>query len=367
MNVKTGLIAVGFALMTGITFGQKKVETDAVMAYKSFENALQSGDMENAKKSLLKAKSSIDEAAANPETSKSPKTLFYKGEIYASMLIAAPMINQEELTAAVPKDAKEQAIQAYKDSYNSSTKFHADIKNSVAQIQTLLLNTGSAAYEKKMFKEATQAFAAVNDFTSIINVTDTLSIYYAGICAESDTNWVEAAKYYRKCADLNYKPDVIYRTTAIAYIRADQKEEALHFLKEAINKAPKDKHLYFALGTIAMDMNDDELVETNLKKAYEIDPKYADAYYNLGSYFSSKGLDLRQKSNDLPPNAKQEADEMLSKSLEFYKMALTPLEKYVELQPKDAVVLLSLVKICRALQDKDKEAKYMKMLDEAKK
>lgn len=366
-QIKTGVIALGLVFVSGLSFGQKPNETSAAMKFQEFERAFGSGDMENAKKAILKAKGFVDLAAANPETEKSAKTLFYKGEIYTSLvLMSGVAANDAEFMKEVPEDADQQGINAYKASLASSNKFKSDIENSVRQVQQLLRNAGSMAAEKKMFKEGLEAFSMVNNYTNIIGQTDTLSLYYAGICAENDTNWTEAAKYYRQCADMNYKPESIYRTTAVAYIRSGQKDEALAFLKQAIVKSPKDKHLYFALGTIAMDMQDDELVQTNLSKATEIDPNFADAYYNLGSYFSSKGLDLRKKAADLPPSAKKESDELLNKSLEFFKLALIPLEKYVSLQPKDSEVLLSLVKMARALNDKEKEAKYKAMLDASK-
>jgi tetratricopeptide (TPR) repeat protein len=366
IQLKTKSILLGLTLLSGVTFGQKMVETDAIMNYKSFETAFQAQDMPSMKKSILKAKDFIDKAAAHPDTQKSPKTLFYKGEIYMSLILVAGMANDPEFTKLVPEDADKQAVAAYKEAYTTSDKFDPEIKQSVVQIQNLMRNGGSMAFEKKMYKEAMEAFASVNQFTQIIGQTDTLAIYYAGVSAENDTNWVEAAKYYRQCADLNYKPESIYRSTAVAYIKANQKEEALTFLQEAIKKSPRDKHLYFALGTIAMDMGNDDLVLENLNKAVEVDPKYADAYYNLGSYFSSKGLDLRKKSNDLPANAKKESDAMLAESLVFYKKALDPLEKYIALEPKDVEVLNSLVKIARALGDAEKEAKYKQMLDAAR-
>ena len=69
-------------LTTAVSWGQKKSETDAALAFKSYETALMSQDFDNAKKNLLKAKGFIDQAASNAETEKSAKTLFYKGEIW---------------------------------------------------------------------------------------------------------------------------------------------------------------------------------------------------------------------------------------------------------------------------------------------
>lgn len=366
LNITKGAILAGILMISSLSFAQKKFETDAALAFQNFEKARMSGDMVEGKKQLLKAKEAIDIASASPDTEKSPKTLFLKGEIYTSMLFLK-MLGDAEFNKNIPENAKEISIKAYKDAYDLSNKYDSDIEKSVNTIRQMLYATGSAAFDAKKYKEAMTSFAVVNDYTNVINQIDTMSIYYAGIAAENDTNWVQAAEYYKKAADYNYKPDVIYRSTAMAYIKAGQNEKAFDFLKQAIAKSPKDKHLYFALGTIAMEMNDDKTVLENLNKAVEIDPKYADAYYNLGSYFSSKGLELRQKASDLPPNAKKESDELLAKSLEFYALAMDPLEKYAAISPKDLDVLNSLVKIARAVKNPEKEAKYKKMLDDAKK
>lgn len=365
LNMTKGALLAGIFMISSLSFAQKKVETDAALALQAFEKAQMGGNMEEAKKQLLKAKESIDIASTNPETEKSPKTLFLKGEIYTNMLFLK-VLGDAEFNKNVPEDAKDVAIKAYKESYDLSNKYDSDIQNSVGVIKQMLHPIGSAAYEAKKFKEAGEIFGTINDFNSVLNVIDTVYIYYQGMAAESDENWAQAAEYYKKCADMNYKPNEIYRATAMAYIRGGQNEKAIEFLKHAIEKSPKDKHLYFALGTIAMEMKDDQTVLSNLNKAIEIDPKYSDAYYNLGSYFSGKGFDLRQKAGDLPPSAKKESDELLAKSLEYYGFAMDPLEKYIAIVPKDLEVLNSLIKIARALKNTEKETKYKQMLDAAK-
>ncbi|MGV3612141.1 MAG: tetratricopeptide repeat protein [Fluviicola sp.] len=365
LNITKGAILAGILLVSSLSFAQKKVETDAALAFQNYEKAQISGDMVEMKKQLIKAKESIDIAAANPETEKSPKTLFLKGEIYTSMLLMK-MLGDAEFNKNVPENAKEISTKAYKEAYDLSNKYDSDIENSVNTIKTMLYSTGSAAFDAKKYKEAMMAFSTVNDYMNVLNQLDTTAIYYAGIAAENDSNYVQAAEYYKRAADANYKPNEIYRATAMAYIKAGQNEKAVDFLKQAIAKSPKDKHLYFALGTIAMEMNDDKTVLENLNKAVEIDPNYGDAYYNLGSYFSGKGFELRQKAGNLPPNAKKESDELLAKSLEFYGFAMDPLEKYVAISPKDLDVLSSLIKIARALKNTEKEAKYKQMLDAAK-
>ncbi|WP_430402655.1 tetratricopeptide repeat protein [Fluviicola sp.] len=367
LNITKGALLAGIIMISSLSFAQKKIETDAALALQNYEKALASGDMVEMKKQILKAKESIDIAAANPETEKSPKTLYLKGEIYSylfTMRIIA--MNDAEFMKSIPENATESAIKAYKEAYDISNKYDSDIQTSVGNMKIQLHPIGSAAYEAKKYKEAGIIFGVINDYSSVLNQIDTIYIYYQGLAAQGDSNWVQAAEFYKRCADLNYMPNEIYRSTAMAYIKAGQNDKAITFLKQAIAKSPKDKHLYFALGTIAMEMNDDPTVLENLNKAVEIDPTYGDAYYNLGSYFSGKGLELRQKASNLPPNAKKESDELLAKSLEFYGFAMDPLEKYVAINPKDVDVLNSLTKIARALKNTEKEAKYKQMLDAAK-
>jgi tetratricopeptide (TPR) repeat protein len=366
LNITKGALLAGITLISTLSFAQKRVETDAVLAFGKSESAQQTGDLVEAKKQILKAKESIDIAAANPETEKSPKTLFYKGEIYTTMLIFKMIGNDAEFNKSVPDDAKDIATKAYKESFTLSTKYHDEIKTSVGNIQQALYATGKAAFEAKKYKIAESAFIASTDFNSAINVIDTMGIYYAGLSAENDTNWVKAAEYYKRCADLNYMPNEIFKMTALAYIKGGKNEKAIDFLKQAIAKSPKDKYLYFAWGSIAIDMKDDDAVIQNLNKAVEIDPNYADAHYNLGVYFSGKGLVLREKASNLPANATKESNELLDKSLEFYRLAMDPLEKYIAIVPNDTAVLTSLMKIARALKMPEKEAKYKQLLDAAK-
>ena len=359
------LVIAGLTLLTGSAIAQKKSETDAALSLRSFETAMGSQDMVSARKSILKAKEFVDLAAAHPDTDKSPKTLFLKGEIYASIYLLRAL-NDAEFNASTPANAIETAITAYNTCYVSSDKYDGEIEQSIYQGKGQLDVYGSTLVTAKKYEEAMEIYQLNSKFSKAINQTDTTSLYYAGICAENAEKWAEAAELYRQCANLGYKPESIYRSTASAYIQAKQNEKAIEFLDQAIVKAPNDKLLYFTLGTIAMDFNDDEKVKTNLNKAIEIDPSYSDAYFNLGSYFFGKGADLRNKANDLPPAERKQQDELLAQSVAFYNLASPPLEKYVALVPTDKAVIKSLFQIFRAVKNTEKEAQYKKLYDESK-
>lgn len=346
-----------------VSFAQKKTETDAALAFQSFESSFASGDMVNAKKSLLKAKGFIDQAAANAETQASPKTLFYKGEIYASGQLLR-MMNDAEFNAQFPENSITVAVEAYNKSYTTSGKFKSQIEQSVNSILTTIDVQAKTLFDGGKFTEAAQLYAINAEVGGAINKVDTIYYYYAAIASQNAKDWENTAKYYRKCAEMNYKPEETYLNAATAYISAKKEDEAMAFLDGAISKAPKNKALYYVLGTIYMDKNDDAKVSEYLGKAIEIDPKYSDALFNLGSYYFTKGMEVRRRANDEPVKAKQ--DELLKESLVYLEKAMPALEAYIVIEPTDKEVVKSLWQMSKAFKNTEKETKYKAMYDAMK-
>jgi len=362
-NTSRIALTAAVVFLSTASFAQKKTETDAALAFQSFESSFASGDVVNAKKSLLKAKGFIDQAATNTETQASPKTLFYKGEIYASGQLFR-MMNDADFNAQFPENSMTIAVEAYNKSYTTSTKFKNQIEQSVNNILTTVDVQAKGLFDGGKYAEAASLYAINAEVGGAINKVDTVYYYYAAIASQNAKDWDNTAKYYRKCAEMNYKPEETYLNAATAYISAKKEDEAMAFLDGAINKAPKDKSLYYVLGTIYMDKNDDAKVEDNLKKAIEIDPKYADALFNLGSYFFTKGMDIRKQANDITVKAEQDAK--LKESLIYLEKAMPALEAYIVLEPTDKEVVKSLWQMSRAFKDTEKETKYKAMLDALK-
>ena len=87
ISLLSSIIVIGALTLTSSSFGQKKNETTAAVIYKNqYMMNMAKGKMDEAKLSLIEAKTFIDLAAAHPETKASQKTMFYKGEIYANFL-----------------------------------------------------------------------------------------------------------------------------------------------------------------------------------------------------------------------------------------------------------------------------------------
>lgn len=362
-NNKHWLLTAGLLMTSVLSFAQKAVETSAAVEFKNnFQPAFNSGDMDKAKSSIRKAKDFIDAASAHEDTKESPKTLYYKGEIYFFLVImkgvdsvAFEDVNEEQ--------ALRTSIDSYKKGYNVSNKMKADIEDAIRQKKTMLDISAVAAFNAKQYKDAMEAYEVQVELSSALNRVDTLAIYYAGVCAENNVDWDNAAKFYSKCADYGYKVPEIYKIVANAYIQGKKTEEATAFLEKAIQKSPKDKELYYVIGTFYMESGQNEKATENLRKAVEIDPKYWDAQYQLGAHLQSIGSEIRSKANALPlgdPNF----DKLIAESEVYYKQAVDPLEAYLAANPKDRAVLQSLSQLHRALKNTEKAVEYKRRLDE---
>jgi len=366
MKKMTNWIAFGMMLATStLSFAQKANETSAALEFKKYMPAMAKGDLEAAKKALLKAKDFIDLAAAHPDTKESPKTLYYKGEIYSNFLTVGMQSMDTSFLNKAGADAFDVAIAAYKQGYDVSDKFDEDIKSSIMQKKGSLELFTNTMFTNKLYKEAIEIYDYQVKLSSALSIVDTQSYYNAGICAERGELWETAAKYYSKCAELGYNSPEIYKTVAICLIKANKREDAYAYLNKAIEKNPNDAQLYYVIGTMYMETNDNQKAIDNLKKALEKDPKLMDANYQLGAFLLELGSKLRKQANELPlkdPNF----DKYIKESTQYYNEALVPLETYIKAFPDDKAVLTCLYQIHRTLKNTEKEQEYKKRIDAIK-
>lgn len=364
-NMKWFVIA-GLTVVCSSAIAQKTNETSAAVEFKNkYQVAMAKGDIEAAKKALLKAKDYVDQAAVHPDTKESPKTLFYKGEIYSNFLMVGMQSMDTSFLSKAGDDAFDVAVAAYKQGYNVSDKFDSDIKNSVMEKKAALESFTNIMFTNKLYKEAIEIYDYQIKLSDALNIVDTMSCYNAGICAERGELWETAAKYYKKCAELGYNSPDIYKTVAICLIKANKKDEATAYLTTAIEKNPKDAQLHYAIGTMYMETGDNERAIESLKKAVETDPKFLDAHYQLGAFLLELGSKLRSQANNLPlkdPNF----DKLIIESTKYYNDALIPLEVYIKANPEDKAVLSCLYQIHRTLKNKEQETEYKKRIDALK-
>ena len=271
------------------------------------------GDMDAAKSALVEAKSFIDLAAAHPETEKSQKTLFYKGEIYANFLTLGMQSQDTSFIKKAGDDAMDQSVNAFKTGYPLGKKYKTDIKDAANQKVIMLSKYAGMLYGMEQFEGAAELYEYQAKYSDAIERLDTSAIFNAGLSYDKAGIFDKAAVNYEKVAAVNYRGT----SSAILASSAYRKGKNLEKAKEVINNArktnpsdkglllelvntnidagdaagaekalsdaiatdPNNKQLHYTIGTINIDLKENEKAETSLNKALEIDPDYADAQY----------------------------------------------------------------------------------------
>jgi tetratricopeptide (TPR) repeat protein len=394
-----GTLMFAYLVVSLTSNAQKAKETDAVLEYRKSMESMAKGDFEAAKKATLRAKEHVDAAAAHDETKASQKTLYHKGEIYYNFLSLSMMSQDTVFAKQAGGDPFTEMIGAFKTGYAIKGKFNSDIKQSVLSKKIQLDGFTGMLYKNGNFKEAMELYDAQVQLSDVLNEVDTSSLFNSAVCAEKANDINEAAKRYKKCAEYGYKAPDIYAIASGFLRKAGQIEEAKAIismgrkkfpsdrslllemvntnidegnslaaeqgLQEAIAADPKNKQLYYVIGTIYIDLKQNDKAEAALNKAIELDPNYADAQYQLGAHLLGVASQLKEDASRLKFGDAQ-YDVLMAQSDENYKKALVPLESYITKQPNDKDVLTILFQIHKSLKNTEKALEYKKRADAIK-
>ena len=393
-------LLLGTILLSTVTFGQKKNETTAAVEFKNkYAPAMQAKDYETAKKAILSAKEFIDLAAAHPETQSSPKTLYYKGEIYLGILTLAKDANDSDLKLMATPEFIAQDIEAFKQSYTLDKKFKSDIEDAVYRARFHFDKSANEAFKVEDYLGAANLYNWQAKYSNAINSLDSTAVFYSAVCSEKGKDYTAAAANYLIVAKAGYKGASSYNLASGAYRKAGDITKAKEIIAEgrklfpndrdlllelvninidandpagaeaalasAIAADPNNKQLFYTIGTIYIEMKENEKAEQSLNKALTIDPNYLDAQYQLGAHLVSWAGDLKTEANSLKLGDAQ-YDVLLSKSTDTYKRAVGPLEAYIKAVPNDKAVLNILFQLHRSLGNSDKAMEYKKRYEEAK-
>jgi tetratricopeptide (TPR) repeat protein len=399
------LYTLSFVALCNISFSQKMAETDAAIAFNAYTTALYSGDLAKAQKSITDAKTSIDQAASNDETKNSPKTLFYKGEIYLGYLMA---YSQDSILLEQISDKYiDEAVNSFKSCYAVSKStggkvfktYKADLKETIENKKSLFSMAANMSYEQKNYKDAAEVYELGAKLSSAIEEIDTVSMFNAGLCYEKSGDLNNAARLYKQCADFNYNAPDIYTMVSYCYRASGNLTEAENIvsegrkkfpldqglikemvnnkiasgdnagaeaaLNEAISGDPNNKDLYYVIGTIYSESNKFDKAEEALNQSLALDPKYEKSLYQLGAILVSWAGNMQDSANTLGykhPDYKK----VLAEANEIYKRAVLPLDQYVSINTEDLEVLTLLWQISRNLEDTAKAEEYKKRMDALK-
>jgi tetratricopeptide (TPR) repeat protein len=394
--IKIAALSAG-VLVGSFTHAQKSNVVSAAVEYKKFDMAFYSGDMEEATSVLLNCKSYID-PAMNDETTKSDaKAHYYNGIIHFGLIIvSSAQPEKEELKEFQSEETKDLVENSLKFAHNDK-KFKAEVESYIDRWVNMMSVQGSMMFEKKEYDMAFAGFGGAYALRQMIDIEDQdmknnalVSAKNAVITMKNDGKTEEALEFIETTQELlPDNSDLAIEGINLSFALGDF-EKAEAFIASVVKVNPSDKQLFASIGRIfltnadeqkkvlvAMDIYStdystqsdkvDDLygkAEKNLKKALEIDPKFADAAYDLGVLYLGQGETMKERVRVLDyddPN--REALE--KKSEELYAQAAVPLEVYVEQDPNNAAVLRVLYQVYYNAGNTEKALEYKKRSEAA--
>ena len=401
--MKNLAILIGTALLSSSAFAQKNNETSAAIEYNKFKDQVTmmmmggGSDFPAMQATIKKAKEYIDLAAANETTKMSPKTLFYKGEIYTGYLMA--FATDTVFANTEGENYLNIGLAAYKQSLSVSTKYKGDIQESLLQKKSLFGLGIDQLYKEEKYAETGEAYELQVKLSDAMNQVDTVSLYNAGICYEKAKNYMKAGEIFSEAARLNYKLPFSYAKASGNFRLAGKSDLAKNIINEGRKKFPTDrdlllelvnisidegdnagaeaalaaaiatdpnnKVLHYTIGTIYSQLKQNDKAEAALNKALEIDPQFDDALYQLGAILVTWAGETKTAANQLKFGDAR-YDTMLKEADDIYKRALIPLEKYIAKNPNDKDVLTILFQLHRSLGNSEKAIEFKKRADAIK-
>ncbi|MEY3726622.1 MAG: hypothetical protein RL098_75 [Bacteroidota bacterium] len=397
--MKKQLLLAGLSLvLSTAAFGQKKNVTDAILLMRKYNPM---GEIAANKKTVAEAKNFIDLAAANAETAEDFKMHLYRAQIYYCLNeIALLEENANTTTTEVNYEIKENgnstsgegtikvgikankevleankavAVASFKKVIEDPKKtFTADAQNFINSRTNFMFDQGIAAYNAKKYEAAAQAFIAAHEIKTYIGedfkdaeVNTSLAANYAVEDYLAAKKYDEALAFATKISDA--MPQNIDILISIVNINLQKGDVAAteKYINKALALDPKNKQLYYVLGTSYMDKKENDKATEALKKALEIDPAYNEALYQLGAHLYNLAVEKRNATVELdykdPKAAKLE-----SEAMDLFKQALEPLEKYAGQNPDDKAILDILYKTNMKLGNIEKAKEYKARLDTLK-
>ncbi len=343
------------------------------------------------------AQTNIDKAAEHEKTKADPKTWYYRGMIYESML-TSPLESYQKLSDR----PIEEAVISYRKALELDTKkkMTSEVKPRLEGMYNYALQNSIEAYNAKNFDKA----LAYNNIMEDLRPTDTTVYLNKYVFAASKNDFTTARQAYEKLIEIGHDNVEVYNQ--LIYIaRQEEKNDAkaLEIIQQARKKHPNDKNLmmeeinlfivtgkigelkgklqeaikaepanaslHTSLGTIYFNEAHDEKAskasrdaarenaKASFKKALELDKNNVDAAYNMGVIYFNQAADANKtlvnmdaKTQNSAKGAKVEAD--IKKYLEE---SLPYLETAYRVSPKDANILQTLAKTYMRLR-KTKEA-----------
>ena len=351
-------------------YAQRRERTDAYLA-------LQKGKLEEAKKA-------IDQAVKNPKTMNDAKTWLYYGEVYYGIATSMLPAYQKLDSNAAPK-----ALAALKKAKKLDEKHRVnkEADKYIAKLTQVFYANGAKAFKAKDYENAVKGFVQSYKISKSIGKNDTSTAYNIGISAFMAKEPKIATEYLKKCIDLKFnEPNVfifyarslkdmgdttaaknalemgktrfpkslgILLEEAQIYLEQGKTEELVKNLQQAIARRPgnpANANFYFLIGKSYDDAGNSAKAEQFYEKATKVNPKFFEAYYNIGAIYINKAAKLQKKANNLPLSAEKKYKALNDSANAQLKLAQPWLEKSYQIKPGNQLSTTALKEVYTRLK-----------------
>ena len=267
------------------------------------------------------------------------------------------------------------------------SKYRKDIISTVASHMNDFQNAGSVCYEQKDFAGAYKAWNAYGEVRKFAGskapaVADTIVgqiMFFKGIAAWQDKKQADAVKAFDEALALGYNKEDVYKYSMACYAQIqdnagvvkmaklalplygsknpqylsivasdlinDKKyDEAMKLADDAIAQNAQNADAYNTKAYIYEQQGDADNAQAFYKKSVEVNPQYAEGYFNLGRLIYNKGVKIVEAAD--PKMAQAAYSKMMEQEVKpLYKEALPYLQKAVELNPQHRGALDALDKV----------------------
>lgn len=249
------------------------------------------------------------------------------------------------------------AVQAQ--DYDSALKYYEELKN----INYTGEGTSYLAVNKANGQE--ENFASENDRKSAIKIgthekprdekipSKRGEIYknYASILLEKGRA-EEAKKALTDARALAPEDTDLILAEANLYYEAKDLATYKRLINEVIAKKPNDADLFFNLGVVSTNSGETEEAKKYYEKAIAINPKYFNAYNNLGALYLAGDDKIVKEMNSLgmSPKESKRYDELKAKRQKMFSSAIPYFEKALEIEPSNEGVKSLLLNAYQVLE-----------------
>lgn len=342
---------LAMALMISImTFAQKSNISDAILRYRKYN--LMGASIEENLKSLNEAKSFIDLASVNSETSNSTYMHYYRGQIYYSLI---EIMGAEALLKGKSIDEKLMADYEaiVKSSFNivkttPKSKEKKDVEDFIDGKVSQAFDMGLFLYKKGDFINATNSFMAsyqisktysnktnedarVNVTTSMLKAVDTLV----------KSNKLSEAYTLNETVFNNMPKDIdVIISMVNLNLKKNDVKNTEKYLSEAIALDSNNIQLYSFLGGTYYDMGEVDKAIKAYKKCIQKDPNYSQAIFEYCSILFNQGRDVIVELNKKGLESDDPEYLMyIQRSYAYFDEILSYIDPYLAKSPKDKMAL----------------------------